>query len=103
MIYDKLKPYLNRSEFLMKFDSYIAAAKKGILCYQLNLSAKAMLAARIYESTKGEQSVLLITSDDNRAEEYLDDLSLLVGKENVVFILDFETLPYEERSPHFSI
>jgi len=103
MIYDKLKPYLNRSEFLMKFDSYIAAAKKGILCYQLNLSAKAMLAARIYESTKGEQSVLLITSDDNRAEEYLDDLSLLVGKENVVFIPDFETLPYEERSPHFSI
>jgi len=103
MIYENLKPYLNRSEFLMKFDNYIAAAKEGLLCYQLNLSTKALLAARVFESMRRELSVLLVTSDDNRAEEYLDDLSLLAGKENVVFIPDFETLPYEERSPHFSI
>ncbi|MBW6515819.1 MAG: transcription-repair coupling factor [Candidatus Cloacimonetes bacterium] len=103
MIYQYLKPYLERSNFLKKFDNTLLQQEKGVLFYQLNLTTKALLSARIFDLQQLKKNVLFITSEDNRAEEIVDDLVLLSGHDNIVFIPDFETLPYEDRSPHFSI
>lgn len=106
MIYDNLSPFLDRSPFLRQFDENIVSDKKGSLFYQLNTTTKSLLIVRIKDliAKNGLLShILFVTTDDGKAEEYLEDLYLLAGRENVVYIPDFETLAYEERSPHFSI
>lgn len=106
MIYQDIKPYLDRSRFIQQFDRIVSRNEKGRLFYQLNSTTKSILVSRIFDllhTTRTAQNVLFVTSDDNRAEEYLDDLVLLAGRDRVIFIPDFETLPYEDRSPHYSI
>lgn len=99
--YNKIAERLSRSPFL---NAYIAALDKGASRVQyshLNLSARALLIAHSWIYTK--KNVLLITAEDNVAEDIWDDLTVLIGRENAHYLPDFEVLPYEERSPHYSI
>lgn len=72
-----------------------------IQAYNMNQSARALVAAWLWQKTG--KSVLIISQDDIIAEDIWDDLCTFVGKENAFYLPDYEILPYEERSPHYSI
>ena len=101
MLYPQLKPILDNSNFINQFDSVLSAKISGTLFYKLNRSAKSLLLSRAFEQTK--KNIIFITADDKLAEDYLDDLDLLIGKNNSFFLPDYEVLPYEQRSPHYTI
>ncbi len=101
MFYDNLVPSLNKSQFFNDFDAEITLANQTVQYTQLNRSAKSLLLARAFKQTK--KNILFITADDKLAEDYLDDLHILVSAQAAAFLPDLEVLPYEERSPHYTI
>ncbi|MDN5353545.1 MAG: hypothetical protein PWQ09_301 [Candidatus Cloacimonadota bacterium] len=101
MFYNQLSPILSKSGFVNEFDKQIQNNKSGVLFHNLNRSFKSVLISRIYQQK--EKNVLFVTSDDKLAEDYLEDLDLLIGAKSVHFLPDYEVLPYEKRSPHYSI
>ena len=72
-----------------------------IQAHNMNQSARALMAAWLWQKTG--KSVLIISQDDIIAEDVWDDLCTFIGKENAHYLPDYEILPYEERSPHYSI
>ena len=74
---------------------------KTISVSGLNKSTKALLVARTFKESN--KSIIIISSDDRLAEEYEDDLDLLLGSDRINFFPDYEILPYEDRSPHYTI
>ncbi|MFC1887465.1 transcription-repair coupling factor [Candidatus Cloacimonadota bacterium] len=101
MFYKRLKPFLDRSEFIAKFDARCNSIPVKTAINNLNQSAKSVLMARALEITG--KSIIMISADDKMAEEFVDDLDLLVGADRSFYLPDFEVLPYEERSPHYII
>jgi len=101
MFYNEIKSLLERSDYLNKFDKEIAESRFKGLFYNLNRSAKAILLARVFEQTG--KNIIFVSADDKIAEDYLEDLDLLVGRDNAHFLPDFEVLPYEQRSPHYML
>jgi transcription-repair coupling factor (superfamily II helicase) len=101
MLYEQIKNRLETSEFIRNFDLLISDKTNRTLFYNLNRSAKSLLLARALQQTG--KNIIFVTSDDKIAEEYLDDLDLLVGKDSSHFLPDYEVLPYEQRSPHYSL
>lgn len=101
IFYNKVRSLLDRSEFVQLLDSKITQNESRILFYNLNRSSKALLLARVLQKTG--KNIIFVTADDKMAEDYLDDLDLLVGEEKSHFFPDYEILPYEERSPHYMI
>jgi len=101
IFYNKIKSLIDRSEFIKKFDSEIVANKTGSLFHNLNRSAKSLLLARIFEQTG--KNIIFVTADDKVAEDYLEDLDLLIGRDRAHFLPDYEVLPYEQRSPHYML
>ena len=99
--YTKISSLMDRSEFIKKFDTEIAENKHRGLFYNLNRSSKSLLLARVFEQTG--KSIIFITADDKVAEDYLDDLDLLIGRDKAHFLPDYEVLPYEQRSPHYML
>lgn len=67
----------------------------------LNISLKAMVIADVFN--KKRKNILAIVADDKLAENLIGNLDVLINPELISFIPDFETLPYEERSPHSTI
>lgn len=100
MFYKKIEALLEKSSFIKAFDEKISQ-KGGALFHNLNRSAKAMLLARAFEQSG--KSIIFVTADDKLAEDYLDDLEFFVGHQHARFLPDYEVLPYEERSPHYTI
>jgi len=99
MLYEQLKRFINKSGFFRNLNDKLA--EKGLFLYNLNSSAKALIVAHVFFETK--KNVILVSGDDLQAEEYLDDLEILAGRSNAFFLPDFEVLPYEDRSPHYTI
>ncbi|HOV17100.1 MAG TPA: transcription-repair coupling factor [Candidatus Cloacimonadota bacterium] len=99
--YRHIAQELQRSSFLNSFTQNLLEGKTRLQYSHLNLSARALLIAHAREQT--EKNVLVITPDDLLAEDYWDDFCVLSGRENAHYLPDFEVLPYEERSPHYSI
>lgn len=97
MFYRQLEPYLGHSNFFKLFDELLNTNSTAAI-YSLTRSARSLLAAR---AAANGQTVLFVCADDPLAEEYLDDLQVLSG--NGFLLPDLEVLPYEERSPHYSI
>jgi len=97
--YNKIRSLIDRSEFIKKFDTEIIENKTGSLFHNLNRSAKSILLARVFEQTG--KNIIFVTADDKVAEDYLDDLDLLIGRDRTHFLPDYEVLPYEQRSPHY--
>ena len=99
--YTKISSLIDRSEFIKKFDSEIAENKTKGLFYNLNRSAKSILLSRLFKQTG--KNIIFITADDKVAEDYLEDLDLLIGRDRAHFLPDYEVLPYEQRSPHYML
>ncbi|HHE65107.1 MAG TPA: transcription-repair coupling factor, partial [Bacteroidetes bacterium] len=97
--YTKIRSLIDRSEFIKKFDAEIAKNKTKGLFHNLNRSAKSILLARVFEQTG--KNIIFVTADDKVAEDYLEDLDLLIGRDKAHFLPDYEVLPYEQRSPHY--
>ncbi len=99
MFYKRIKPFLDRSGFFRKFDKECTSSPVNAAVSNLNQSARSLLLARALEVTG--KNIIMISGDDKAAEEYVDDLDLLVGTDRSFFLPDFEVLPYEARSPHY--
>lgn len=100
MLYDKIEERLLQSEFMQGLLN-LPWKDRSIQIYHLNPSARALVAAHLWKHTG--KNVIVISQDDIIAEDIWDDLCILVGKENSLYLPDYEILPYEERSPHYSI
>ena len=100
MLYDQLQPCLQRSGF---FSSLTSLPDTGPLyqLHHLNQSARALVAVHLWQATG--RNVIIVAQDDIIAEDIWDDLCTLVGSEQAHYLPDYEILPYEERSPHYSI
>ncbi|MFC1898022.1 transcription-repair coupling factor [Candidatus Cloacimonadota bacterium] len=101
LFYNKISSILERSNFIREFDAVVQSQKSGTLVHNLNRSAKSLLLAHAYEQTG--KNVIFITADDKVAEDYLEDIDLLIGRDSAYFLPDYEVLPYEQRSPHYLI
>ncbi|HNX01178.1 MAG TPA: transcription-repair coupling factor [Candidatus Cloacimonadota bacterium] len=101
MFYHLIKQLLEHSPFFQRMDDTVQNAQNHVQFHNLNQSSKALVVAHYFETTG--KNVFLISGDDKAAEEFSDDLEVLLGREHICFFPDFEVLPYEERSPHSSI
>jgi len=99
MFYDKLKKLITSSEFFDRISKLTKQDKP--LIHNLNISAKALVAAHLFKTS--QKNIIFVSSNDKIAEDILDDFDLLVGRNNSFFLPDYEILPYENRSPHYSI
>ena len=111
--YKKIDQYISRFESITNFDSAVINNDLSIVVNQANQSIKTILATRAFHYT--DRNIFFITRDDKQAEEVAEDFAVLISSQNifdtssfqkekkVFFIPDFETLPYEERSPHYMI
>jgi transcription-repair coupling factor (superfamily II helicase) len=100
MLYDVIFPYLNTSPFFQNLANLIGTEKYHQI-HHLNLSARAVVAAHLWKETG--KNILIVSQDDIIAEDLWDDLCTLIGPNNALYLPDYEVLPYEERSPHYSI
>ncbi len=100
MLYDKIKRNLDHSTFIREYDETVDHGS-SVQYYHMNQSARTILAARAWERCR--KNILIISQDDIMAEDIWDDLCVLIGREHTGYLPDYEILPYEERSPHYSI
>ncbi len=105
MFYNEIKNDIQSSELVLQANSIFKSHKSGTLFCRLNTTTKSLVVAALYDliKQKNNRFIILVTVNDNKAEEFAEDLSLLSGSENISLLPDFEILPYEERSPHISI
>ncbi|MCK9556919.1 MAG: transcription-repair coupling factor [Candidatus Cloacimonetes bacterium] len=97
MLYTKIAPYLEQSPFFQN----LLPLKTDSQIYHLSQSARTLVASYIWAKTG--KNIILVSQDDIIAEDLWDDLVSMVGKDNAFYLPDYEILPYEERSPHYSI
>ncbi len=100
MLYQKIKDTLALSEFLRSVPG-LDLQTRAYQLYHLSQSARALVAAHLWRHSG--KNVIIVSQDDIIAEDIWDDLVTLIGKENAHYLPDYEILPYEERSPHYSI
>ena len=100
MFYKKIKPFLEATPAIKQLaDSLLN--KEKVQISNLNLSLKTLLIANTFRNE--QKNILVVVSDDRLAEDYQNNLEILLSLEEVQFIPDYEVLPYEERSPHTTI
>ncbi|HPR18176.1 MAG TPA: CarD family transcriptional regulator, partial [Candidatus Cloacimonadota bacterium] len=99
--YNKISSVIADSDFIKNFDAVVQTRTTGASVHNLNRSAKSLLLARAFAISG--LNVVFITADDKMAEDYLEDLDLLLGHDSAYFLPDYEVLPYEQRSPHYLI
>lgn len=97
MLYDKLCEFLNASAF---FNDLVPWSPNTQI-YHSSQSASALIAAHIWAKTR--KNIIMVAQDDIIAEDIWDDLITLIGRDHAFYLPDYEILPYEERSPHYSI
>ena len=100
MFYQKIKSYLETSDFIKQFDEVTQASSNNLI-YKLNRSSKSILAVRLLEKLK--KNIIFVSADNKMAEDYFEDFELLTNNDQAYYLPDFEVLPYEERSPHYTI
>ena len=97
MLYTEISAQLEQSQFFRD----LLPLKRGTQIHHLNQSARTLVAAHLWAKTG--KDIILVSQDDIIAEDLWDDLVTLVGRDNAFYLPDYEILPYEERSPHYSI
>lgn len=97
MLYKTLLPALENSRKLKKFEQHVKD-NGSVHVYGLMSSAKSLLLAHLFAHTG--KKVLFVTLSGSSAQDTMDDLNILMGKDFVYFLPDYELLPYEEFSPH---
>ena len=99
-LHERILPYLQASPFFQSLSTLASDAQLHQL-HHLNQSARALVAAHLWTQTG--KNILIVSQDDIIAEDIWDDLCVLIGNQNAHYLPDYEILPYEERSPHYSI
>ncbi len=99
-LYERILPRLERSPFFQELATLPQSPERHQL-HHLNQSARALAAAHLWAKTG--KNILVISQDDIIAEDIWDDLCTLIGTASAHYLPDYEILPYEERSPHYSI
>lgn len=99
--YQKIDDILSESFEIDKFDQYTANINNISVVNNVNQSIKIILACRILK--KLNKNIVFVTKDDKIAEEITEDFNVMLNESLVNFIPDYETLPYEERSPHYML
>lgn len=97
MLYPKIAAALEQSAFFQS----LLPLETGTQVSHLSQSARALVAAHLW--AKSGKNILLISQDDIIAEDLWDDLVSLIGRDHAFYLPDYEILPYEDRSPHYSI
>jgi transcription-repair coupling factor (superfamily II helicase) len=64
-------------------------------------SARALVLAQVF--LRLERPLLVVLSEQEGAEALRDDLEAFLGPGRVLYLPEFETSPYDVRSPHLSI
>ncbi len=100
MFYQKIEPYVTNNNFFKELDKSFTS-KSNIELANLNKSLKTLAIADSFY--KNDNNILVVVSDDKLAEDFQNSLEVLVSSEHIYFIPDYETLPYEKRSPHSNI
>lgn len=100
MLNTVLSDILDSSEFLSGLTK-LPIAGQTFQIYHLSQSARALVAAHLWRHLG--KNMLIVSQDDIIAEDIWDDLCALIGKDKAHYLPDYEILPYEERSPHYSI
>ena len=68
----------------------------------LTPSSQALVLSQLFYGK--EKSILLLTADNGEAERFADDISFFLGNSgSVIFLPQWEILPYEPLSPHVDI
>jgi transcription-repair coupling factor (superfamily II helicase) len=99
--YTQIDAILSDVSYINDFDTVVQVGESAAIVNAANSSIKTILATRtLYISQK---SIWYITRDDKLAEDIAEDFAVLNTDKQVFYIPDFETLPYEERSPHYMI
>jgi len=99
-LYSQIKQNLDHSPWVKKFDQALQNTGRQVI-HHLNPSSMSLLAVRAWDISK--KNVLVVSQDDILAEDIWDDLLVLAGRDSALYLPDYETLAYEERSPHYSI
>ena len=99
MFYKTLKPFLAKSDLINQFNHF-AEIREPKQVFGLTASAKSLLLAHLFYTTK--KNVLFVTTNDVIARNTCDDLKILLGKDKIHFLPEYELLPYEEFSPGLS-
>lgn len=99
--YNHISDKLTQSEFLNNIDSLLQNKETQLQICNLNQSSRALLIANFWRHL--HKNIIVIAANDNIAEDLWDDLCVLIGSNKAIFLPDYEILPYEERSPHYSI
>ena len=95
MFYNEIAPFLDRSSFIRDFDIKIVSTDDSFCFSGLQRSVKSLLITRAVNISG--KSILLVCADEKLAEEYTDDLELLLGIDRVRFFPDFEVQNTEIR------
>jgi transcription-repair coupling factor (superfamily II helicase) len=97
MLYKTLLSNLLTSRKLKQLEQHVKDSD-SVHVYGITSSAKPLLLAHLFESTG--RNVLFVTLSGPSAQETAEDLDILIGKDSVYLLPDYELLPYEEFSPH---
>ncbi len=99
--YNEITSHLLKSDFFLEFTHTLDSGTSHVQYSHLNQSARALMIAHAWIHTK--RNIIVLMADDLLAEDLWDDLAILIGRDNAHYLPDYEVLPYEERSPHYSI
>jgi len=99
--YKRIHKYLSKYPNISNFDNHVDQVGQNIIINHAKQSIRAILASRTFYHTN--KNILYVTKDDKIAEEIAEDFAVLHNDKCVFYIPDFETLPYEDRSPHYMI
>ncbi|MCK9328370.1 MAG: transcription-repair coupling factor [Candidatus Cloacimonetes bacterium] len=100
--YQKIERFLSQNPEILKLEK--SSHNKSNSCCNINhinQSMKTIIASHILNQT--EKTILYVTKDDKQAEDITEDFIVLTNNQQVSFIPDYETIPYEDRSPHYMI
>ena len=100
MFYSKITPFIAESTTFKQLNEAIDL-QENIEINNLNISLKALLIADSF--MKSDKNILVVVSDDKLAEDFQSNIEVILSSDLVQFIPDYETLPYEARSPHSTI
>ncbi len=100
MLYRKLQSFLDESDQLTALLN-LAGREWSVQILGLNNSAKALAISHIFEHSTN--SIVYITENDTIAQEFCDDLEVLLGRESVYHLSQYELLPYEDFSPRKTV
>ena len=99
MFYKILKPFLEKSDLINKFNRLVELdTPKQVI--GVSGSEKSLLLAHLFFIAKN--NILYITPNDVVARNTCDDLEILIGDNNVHYLPEYELLPYESFSPRLS-